>query len=639
MTHRAHALLLATLGLFLPACGNADATRADGGRGLADSSPPPTVDADASVIDSGPEPEATGYPATMGGTGMVPGGVGDDFERNGDSSFACYDGLDNDGDSVADCADDGCAPLHSCCVGDGDCCFTAPGPTPPTGLVFAGCGPTVADCFDAGAATSFGSPSPFLADDGFAPGGDGSFDSGIVFEQPLDLTSHRVVLAARFGAATDCGGGCLEGVGVSLTADTDLGDESHVRVLAGLLASGSRGDVALLLSDTVVTRWAHGGDEEVWSLIVRPTGEVSVLRNGVPAEGGAGVVPPIRGARVAVHGHSRNPTADPPPGTRLLSLDVSASLCDMPTGWGPRSDIILRASSAGEITPPVLDDVSLGYDGAGRATVALGDGEAIFLAKRPGVVTTELTLTDVLVNPALVGARPHDVNGVFDPELIWDGAGWVLLYGGEARGDVVDEVEAPGMRSIGRATAEMSASTFTADDDAVLDPSTYGVLGFDQPTVAVHSDGTWVMVVRTELPSGELELWAFLSNDQGQSFRRVDGVGLGAALRRGQGSPFDADEVAQPSLAIHGGAYRLYFAQRTGARWAIGLVVSDELIAWRHPTDGAPVLLGEGDSERVGVASPSVFVMGETVELYYLGLDGVGSAVRRTERVATSGGL
>lgn len=641
MTRATDCLLLLALSLALPSCDDAASRgRSDDAGDLADSgtSGPmdATVDVASDIGPTPPDPGATGYPATAESGTSGPGGADPDFERAGDDSFACYDGVDNDGDLGADCADDGCAALHSCCVGDGDCCFAAPGPTPPTGLSFTSCGPEVGDCLPAGGATPFGSPSPFIADGGLAPGGDGEFDSGLLFDESVDLSSHRVVLSARFGAAVDCAEGCVEGVSASLTYDTMLGAEDHVRVVAGLLASGSRGDVSLVLSDAIVTRWPSSSDDEIWSLTVRPTGEVSVLRDGVPLEGGSGAILPRRGARVVVHGHSRNPSATPPTGVRLLSLDVATSLCDVPSSWGPRQDVLLRATSTGEITPPALEALSLSYDGTGRATVALGADHAIFLSKRPGTLTTELTLTDVLSNPALEGGRAHDAHGVFDPELVWDegGARWVLLYSGQSDGGEGDDV-----RSIGRATAEASASIFTPDDGPVLEPADYSVRGFDQPTVAVHEDGTWVMVVRAELLDGQREFWALLSNDQGQSFRRVEGVRLDQALAPGQGALFDADEVSQPSLAIHGGAYRLYFARRLGARWSIGLVVSDELVSWRHPLDGAPVLLGAGELERVGVTAPSVAIQNERVELYYLALDGVGATLRRTDHMATAAGL
>src|SRR5689334_6828046 len=48
------------------------------------------------------------------------------FENGGADLASCYDGMDNNDDTLADCSDDACAALPSCCIGrvrGGSCCM------------------------------------------------------------------------------------------------------------------------------------------------------------------------------------------------------------------------------------------------------------------------------------------------------------------------------------------------------------------------------------------------------------------------------------------------------------------------------------------------------------------------------------
>src|SRR5690606_30836886 len=109
-----------------------------------------------------------------------------------------------------------CADLRSCCVGDADCCSDVAGGALPDGELSFECAPGHAEaCLaEAGVAVSaFGFPEPRVQDGAFLPNGEDR-DSGLVIGEPIDLTAHRVTLSATFGAPSDCGATCLEGVAV-----------------------------------------------------------------------------------------------------------------------------------------------------------------------------------------------------------------------------------------------------------------------------------------------------------------------------------------------------------------------------------------------------------------------------------------
>jgi len=106
---------------------------------------------------------------------------------------------------------------------------------------------------------------------------------------------------------------------------------------------------------------------------------------------------------------------------------------------------------------------------------------------------------------------------------------------------------------------------------------------------------------------------------------------------------FDTDEVGSPTIVHRGTTWSLYFAGRHGARWAIGLVASDDLQYWTTPT---AVLSGSGTGfDTLSARDPSVVTRADTVELYYAGSDGahtiIGRALRAAAsmRVGASGGL
>jgi len=262
--------------------------------------------------------------------------------------------------------------------------------------------------------------------------------------------------------------------------------------------------------------------------------------------------------------------------------------------------------------------------------------QKIFTAARGGSTDlSEYTLMNDTGVPALEGTHLHDLAGVRDPELLWDGSQWVVYY---------TAVGVDGALSIGRAVAAGgSLAQLTADDTALISPHDHVDLdGLEMPTVARLTAGYtapfYVMIVRATNSSGSTTRLLPFSSRDGQSWERFWGSELETRTMRTKGatgSGFDADEIASPSLMVRNGAYHLYYAGRRGTRWRLGLLVSDAVVYWREIDEGVPVLTAsEQPFERVGVMDPDVTAQGNEVELVYSGWDGARTTLAHTHRSA-----
>ena len=590
---------------------------ADGADGLGDSGA--ITGLDAGGLDADGAPDELGY--DLGAGGAAPG-VGLFEGRSSDADDVCFDGIDNDGNGLLDCAEDSCASLVACCVGDGSCCLQTLQSTLPPVLDFECLGDPAA-CLSALGATPFG--SPFFRGAGLAPGGDGAGEDGIVLEPPVDLRSHRVQIDASLGGASACADTCLEGVGVSFSAAETFVDAMDVPIVAGLVLSGARAEISLVVHDAVIARRPFDPASS-YRLILQPDGQVHALEGSIEW-GSASFEPSV--ARLIVHGHSRNPDLSVAESARVRSLSLSVDVCDIPERWSEPEPIVSRAGSAGLVALAGIGRPTLGYDGLDRATVAFARGGEIFLAKRPGLDPSELTLTGALDNPALSAGRDHDRDGLEDPCLLWDPvqARWVLFYIGLRAG----------LRQLGRAEAAETDAIFTPDPSAVLLPEAGAELGWARPSAVIHPDGNWILLLEAIDSAGVRRPRFFLSADAGHSFTPIAGSGLEAALDPPPDSAlrFASDEIGEMSLIIHHGLYQLYYARRLGTRWSIGLLVSADLRSWRHLAEGEPVLLPSARSEEsVGVRGPALGLRGELLELFYLGDDGLTTRLMRRSRAA-----
>lgn len=558
-------------------------------------------------------------------SGFLPPDEG--FEAEGDDPAACYDGLDNDDNGATDCADPTCQGLRTCCIGAGDCCAPADSPSLPGSVDFTACEPAsdLDSCLASQATTgvAFGEPPPVIGSRGLAPGGDASFDSGVVLGDPVDLRSHRLDLEARLEPAMGCGDSCLEGLGVALVTRATFDDTTTVDPVAGLLYSGSRDEVGFVVAGSEVGRAPFPADGVV-RLVVEPTGAVHGYVGADATEPAmkATIAPPAA-ARLVLYGRNRD--AEDSAGAHVASIDVDESGCDMPSAWSSRSAITVVDPDTG--TDASLEEVggpSLAYDGEGEARLAFEErrptGSVIrWAARRDGEEAT-FDLVDEDAVPALEPGDGFDAAGVGAPELIWNPASnrWVLLY---------TATDTDGKRRIGRAEAGEGDAAFVADGSPVLDASDVGDgERLEGVTVARRADGVWAMIVAASLPDGTPSWHARRSSDTdgGANPVPIEGASPFAPHTVAGAEDPEADGTQPPALALHGGAWRLLYGGTRGTRPFIGALASDELVYHRHLNAGAAVLDASGEGfDRLGVTAPDAVARSEAIELVYLGFDGV----------------
>ena len=602
-----------------------------------DSPPSATADGGLDALQPG---DKTGIPAVTADP-SAPGDRGEDdgFEA---APNTCYDGIDNDGRDGIDCEDPGCGGLNSCCVGDGDCCLplAASSPLPATvGWSVCADQADVAACL-AGAgitAVGFGAPRPWIEGNALHPGGDGEFDSGLVLGRAVDLTTHRISLSAAFTLPeTGCAEGCVEGAGIAMTAQEDLGDTSYARPVVGLLLSGARRRMNLIVNDAVVKSWTVEGDGPIrYELVIRPTGDVSVIGDDGSTAIAEVTYQPVPSAQLIVYGRNRGPGSTDQRSATLGDLSVSASVCDIPTAFSTGEELDVRAPGDARPFRPGLEAApSIAQGPAGETKVAFAHDGQIFVATAVAGTPGQAILDTPRTVAAYTGRGNHAENGVDDPELVWDGTQWVLYH------TALDGDRVP---SIGRATMGPDDTAFVGDEAPVLRGDDFGAPeGLEMPTVLRHeASGKWIMIARVRVPldyGDEHQLRIFLSNDQGATFQPFDAGELAERTLRGGlpvGTGFDADEIASPTLAIHNGAYQLYYGARRGPRWSIGLLVSDELLYWRDA--GQVPISHPSNIARLGAMDPDVAVIDDRIELVHATFDGTRTHLAGANRPAAEG--
>ena len=565
------------------------------------------------------------------GTEFTAGGA---RAENGDTA-SCYDGEGAGGldDALSDCDDPSCGGLASCCVGTGSelCCVDLGAESPlPSALAFdeTCTGDPATSCLAGEPVVSFGMPSPWVRSNRLHPGGDASYDSGLVVGGELDLTAMRVSVSTTIGLPTDpCTADCLEGAGIALTAQETFGASTLVQPLAALFASGARREVVLLVGDVVVHRWADVEPDATWTLTARPTGDLDVTYEG---ETVTEPFPTSDRARLVLYGRNRNQSAIPGTGASLGSVSTAVSVCDMPTAWRDRSGLLIRPSGTGApIDSTTLRGASIAWDiASSREILAYRDGGDFYLAQRGG---DEVTFIQLRSGEAVLQRdKFYEEAAIADPELVITDAGRVLFYTATAT---------DGRTTIGRAT-EHPTTEWAFVSDEVPFVSATGI-DLSMPSVVHHPTmpNVFVMAVRADLADGSHAIRLYVSVDGGVSFESfADRSDLGELTSRGAGMTrvgFDADEIAAPSLVIHRGAYHLYYAGRSGTRWSIGMLSSDELVFWRDPNAGAPVLTADGNGgDRLSVGDPEANPRGSVMELLYTGNDGARDALFRAWRLS-----
>ncbi len=591
-----------------PECDGGPCTRVerDGGLpGIGDAAPPASDAGAAAGPDSGPSPLAT----------------------EGGDLAGCFDALDNDENGAVDCAENACQALTgACCLGRGTgTCCAAEVPLAP--LDFAACTAALSACLaPVGGGVAFGAS---VSSEALVLTGDGSTDTGIWLAPEHDLDASRIVVAARL-RLPDCAGGCtaFAALGVTTQDFAALGAR-NVRPVVALVASASLGEARLLVGDAVA--WSTPlpfagavGGEVTYSLTLEPDGTILVNGAAIPAR-----YVPVRGAHVVIYGRGRNPSGTMSPVT-VDDVSLSEALCDMPSAWWSRRPVLPAGAPM-----PTADFRGPGaIIAADKVYVAFARpaNGSLSMAEESGAMVVD---DRILNEPGTIVSPPVDTRYA-DPELVRDTAGVWHLF--------ATRVGASGPSSIVRfdgGGAETPAFPPSPAEVATTMPLDLEGVALSEPAVVIDATG-WRMWLHVSDASGHRIVGLVSSDGETWSPQRGS-LDSSTVVRTRDVGDFDTDEVGSPTIVHRGTTWSLYFAGRHGARWAIGLVASDDLQYWTTPT---AVLSGSGTGfDTLSARDPSVVTRADTVELYYAGSDGahtiIGRALRAAAsmRVGASGGL
>ncbi|MEM1415933.1 MAG: hypothetical protein AAGH15_13580 [Myxococcota bacterium] len=592
-----------------------------GGAGVRDPGAGADADAGMADVDMGAEFSDAGADGgtTAGDMGAPPGTLFQGLDAAGrfaaedsalGSLLTCFDEL-GERNAEVDCADPRCAALPSCCIGDGTCCAPL---GEPRELRFDCEGELGACVRDAGfEARPFGSPEPFLDAGGLAPGGDGTYDSGLVLADTLDATGEALVLSLEFAAASECGRACRETVAAGFApAPFAAGNQTHVEPLAALRHVGSRDELVFLVAGEVAGVFAR--EEGAYALTLRPTGEIEARApSGATLDATLGTPGPVA---LVVWGHSRNPSAGPNPGDRLTSLTLTREACDVPGAWSERA-------ARDEMLSDALRSVSVDLDGSRQLVAALVDESGL-----QALESTDAGLEPLRAPPAGLVALPEGfVQGdgaavIADPTGI--GALWVALEDADARSAIV---RAPRVRGGDANEPPFDARAFELA--FIAEAHGLGRLGrFD----VVETAEVAVLVV--EAPERSTGLALFLRGT-GVPEARADGWrefggGLEAALA---GSSLGT--LRHPSLVSHGGSWRLHLEARRNGRSRVVILASDTLAAWRL-VDAETLGPSGAGFDRFGTRAPSAAGAGDALVVCYAGDDGIRQRLGCARRTASS---
>jgi len=522
-----------------------------------------------------------------------------------DTALACYA-------TPSSCGGPACGAFASCCVNTGACCAPVVGNAAlPAALDFRGCGLLeLFDCAEASNAvtTTFGELEPVLSARGLVPNGTANADGGALIGEPVDLASQRVELDVQFALPVGCIGTCLESAGVAFTA---AAPGPFVDAELGLLLSGSRELVNVMIGNEVADSFFAGPGSTQWRLVLSPDGAAELFRDGALQGRYAFDAAALTQAQLVAFGRNLSAPAD---SAAIASIEVQVADCDNPRAWRERQPVSVSIAA---------NDAARHDFGASPSIADLGQSKQVAYELDGAIYVGELVTPGELYIavpvPVLVPSEPGEAMGLEDPELIVDGGSVFLFY--TAR-------DGSGAGSVRAAVSDLGATAFTRTGTAGLIPAG-DIVSYEAPTVA-YREGLWVLVVRATHSNGATELQAFYTSNLDDGWAPV----LDGALEQLTREQSATAEITEPSLVIHNSAYQLYYARRSGTRWSVELLVSDELLLWRPMGD----VLGGSDEafDSLGARSPDVLSGPNQIDIVYSGQDGVAFRLGTASRAAPS---
>lgn len=583
------------------------------------------------LVDAGLTADFGTRPPTGDREGLTAGGFVADASP--EDLASCYDGQDNNGDGFFDCSDPGCASLTSCCVGATSlgCCGS---PELAATMTLGGCTGSIEGCTGVTGFVGFGSPSSTVGADRLFPNGDARDDSGIVLTTPLDGQRALVVRGLLSTPVGDCGDGCFENVGLGLiAAGATPGPATTLRPLVAVVASAARRELALVLAGETVGRVTlSSAREQQVTLVVLPTGVVSLeaydpeTREVLPPLGGR-IVPSTAALRLAVYGHNLNRSAPALPASYARDVSVSTALCDVPSRWLGREAVSIGTGpfALGSSSAP-----SFTY-GGGDTFVAFASDGALILGRADGEdLSRGFALLATNRRFAIAGEVLSDPDVHYDAPVDATPASYTVYFANLTRGSIwrlrVGLDGAPlGVPTLWLSPALDAAFIESIDGPSVLRPAPF-------------TSGPTYVFARVRTTMHETRIVRFVLATEDASFvAPPDWDAVTVRTTQADFGAFDRDEVAAPAAYRQNGSLQVAFAGRSGARWALGLMVTDDprVLLWRR-APSPTILTGVGSGfDALSVRDPAIVASGTKVELLYAGSDGVTDTLGYAQRVAT----
>jgi hypothetical protein len=576
--------------------------------------------------------------AACGGPGGDPADAGSTLPRDASSDpfdgavappeegAACYDAIDNDSDSNVDCDEAACAgPV--CCVGSGaaECCAEA---IAEQLLVLDACsdGPAP-DCITGGEVALFGSVLPAIEDGGLVPQG-GSGYGGAALASPIDPRAVNlsvrasVIVPPTASRCTDC----ADGAGIALFGELPDGSS---RVLAGVIAMGSRNELLVVAADEIIHAGALAEGAHALEIVTDVEGGVIVKDGSVELGRLERLSLPSR-VWPAVYGRTEN-RAEGVEAVRVESASVSTSECEAPAALMRRTAPVVPWSGASwdpdTVRAPSL--ASWEESGETRTLMVFAYGGQIYSA---GPTDLGEFRGDGGDPGEPLFTLPAELVVASDPAIVADAGQLHLFFVG---------TDVDGATSVWKTTGSTGLTPTFEAPLQVLDPAALGVTGIDGISV-LASDVVLRMVARV-WRDGSSRIVLLFSDPNGTSWQLPDGSLEAATLRLPQPDDlfaFDRDEVAAPARVRHTDVRGeplelLYYAGRRGTRWSIGLLISEDGLVWRPI---GPVLEGSGVGfDALGVTDPAPLVIDGAVHLFYAGTDGQGFRIGEAGPAGTVG--
>ena len=363
-----------------------------------------------------------------------------------EAALACYATPDA-------CGGPECGAFASCCVNTGACCApVVDNAALPAVLDFRGCGVLeLLDCAEASSAmtTTFGELEPVLNARGLVPNGTANAEGGALIGEPVNLASQRVELDVQFALPVGCSGTCLESAGVAFTATAP---GPFVDAEVGLLLSGSRELVNVMIGNEVADSFFAGPGSTKWRLVLSPDGAAELFRDGALQGRYAFDAAALTQAQLVAFGRNLSATAN---SAAIASIEVQVADCDNPRAWSERQPVSVSIG---------VSDAARHAFGASPSIVDLGQTKQVAYELDGAIYVGELvTPGEVFVAvpaPVLVPSEPDEAMGLGDPELVFDGSNVFLFY--TAR-------DASGAGSIRAAVSDLGALGVHADRYAGVD--------------------------------------------------------------------------------------------------------------------------------------------------------------------------